>query len=96
MTLDFADDLTENQDIIFVRSDKYRAYNLLKKQHIFIDNPGISLDIAAMVNRGIDDNQIEGMITKYLIDFGCDLQGTQIESKNGSVSINYNFGGAHV
>lgn len=96
MTLDFADDLTANKDIIFVRNDKYRAYNLLKNQHIFIDNPGISLDIAAMVQQGLDDDQIESMIVKYLVDFGCNLSRARIASDRGNISIHYDFGGAHV
>lgn len=91
MALDFADILTENKDLIFVHSDKYRAFNLLKNASAFVDNEGIGLDIAAMVNQGLDDNQIEGMITKYLIDFGCNLHGTQIQSEKGNININYEF-----
>lgn len=96
MALDFADDLTENKDIFIVRSDKYRAYNLLKNQAIFVDNPGISLDIAAMVNQGIDDDQIESVIVKYLTDFGCELTGARIVSEKGNISIHYDFGGDYV
>lgn len=52
MALDCADQLQENGDIPLVRSDKYRVYNLLHKSDIFVDNLGIGLDIAAMVEMG--------------------------------------------
>lgn len=96
VTLDFADNQDKNKDIILVRSDKYRAYNLLKDNGVFADNPGIGLDIAGMVSAGIDDDQIEALITQYLVDFGCNLQNTQIISRKGNISLKYNFGGNYV
>ncbi len=94
MTLDFADDLAIDKDLILVRSDKYRAYNLLKNAKIFVDNEGIGLDIASMVSAGIDDDQLESIITQYLVDFGCDLQNAQIISEKGNIWIKYNFEGS--
>lgn len=96
MTLDFADDLTKNKDLLLVRSDKYRAYNLLKDGGIFVDNPGIGLDIAGMIGAGLDDDQIEGIITQYLVDFNCDLKNTQIVSEKGNISLRYDLGGSYV
>lgn len=96
MALDFADNLTQNKDIVFVRSDKYRAYNLLQNASVFEDNEGIGLDVAGMIEQGLDDDQIESLITQYLIDFACDLNGAQIRSAKGTVSVNYNFGGSYV
>lgn len=96
MALDFADDLTANKDIAMVRTDKYRAYNLLKNAAVFVDNEGIGLDLAGMISQGLDDDQVESLITKYLIDFDCSLQGVQIQSKRGDISISYDFGGSYV
>ncbi len=96
MTLDFADDLASNSDLILVRSDKYRAYNLLKNAKIFVDNEGIGLNIEQMISMGIDDRQIEALITQYLVDFGCALQNTQIISEKGHISLHYDLGGNDV
>lgn len=92
MALDFADKL-KNNDIVLVRTDKYRAFNLLK--HKFVDNPGIGLDLSAMVSAGLDDNQIETIITQYLSDFGVKLD-MDIKSEKGNVRIDYEFGGEYV
>lgn len=93
MALDFADKLNNN-DLVLVRTDKYRAFNLLR--HKFVDNPGIGLDLAGMVSAGLDDNQIETIITQYLSDFGVKLLDMDIKSENGKIRIDYEFGGEYV
>lgn len=96
MTLDFADKLAANGDIVLVRSDKYRAYNLLAKANLFIDNPAIGLDIAGMVQAGIADSQIEDRIAQYLVNFDCEMKDAMIESNKGTIKIDYDFGGSYV
>lgn len=94
MALDCADQLQENGDIPLVRSDKYRVYNLLHKSDIFVDNLGIGLDIAAMVEMGIGDESIEGFIIDYLLGFSVDLRGMALRSEKGNIILDYNFGGS--
>lgn len=92
MALDVADGLTARGDLHMIRGDQYRAYNLLKRAQVFQDNPGIGLDIAAMVAHGMDDRQIETSMTKYLVDFGCQLMGMRIRADRGSISVEYELG----
>lgn len=96
MALDFADKLTHGSDIGLVKTDKYRAYNLLKRAHTFVDNPGIGLDIEGMVGMGIEDDALESMVVHYLMDFGCDLTKSKITAHKGTLKIRFDFGGSFV
>lgn len=94
MALDFADEVDE--DIKLVESDKYRAYNLLKKSDFFVDNPAIGLDTAGMIQKGIDDLQIQDAVINYLTSFNCDLHGAEVESKKGVITMKFKFEGKYV